>query len=121
MKYVKKLCCLVLAAALIVGAFFLGRFTAPERWTNTFYATILEKYDSHLIVEGLEVNDINSRGQFQFNVDESVELQWRYTQITLDDLDVGDTISITYTGSVMEISPAIISEVLEIQLLDDEK
>lgn len=117
----KKIVAILLAIVLVTGAFFLGRGTASEIWTNTFYATILEKNGNHLVVQGLEVNDINTRGQFQFTVDEDVELTWRYTDIALDDLDVGDNISITYTGEVMEISPAILSEVLEIQLLDDEK
>ena len=48
------------------------------------------------------------------------ELIWRGVPITLKDLRAGNTVSVTYTGEVLEISPAQVSDVLRIQLLDDE-
>ncbi len=116
----KKLLSALLILALMAGSFFLGRFTAPEIHSRTFYATITRKSGDHLIVEGIPENDINHRGQFQFDL-AGAKLTWRYTDITADDLDEGDLIAITYTGPVLEISPAIIQNVLEIQLLEDER
>jgi len=116
----KKVVSVLLILALMAGCFFLGRFTAPQTHSQTFYARIAQKSGDHLIVEGIPENDINHRGYFQFNVGDA-KLTWRYTDITLDDLDEGDLIAVTYTGSVLEISPTIIQNVLEIQLLDDER
>lgn len=116
----KKFYAIILILALLAGSFFLGRFTAPATHSQTFYAVITQKSGDHLVVEGIPENDINHRGFFQFNL-EGVKLTWRYTDITAEDLDVGDRIAVTYTGSVLEISPAIIENVLEIQLLDDER
>lgn len=35
-----------------------------------FYAVISERDGSHLLVDGLEINDINSRGQFYLTIDD---------------------------------------------------
>ena len=116
----KKVLSVLLIMALLAGAFALGRVTAPEKDSRTFYAVIRGKSGDHLIVEGIPENDINHRWSFQFRI-EDAELTWRSTKITGDDLDEGDLIAITYSGPVLEISPAIIQNVLAIQLLDDEK
>ena len=116
----KKILACILIPALLAGAFFLGRFTAPATHSRTFYARITQKAGNHLIVEGIPENDVNHRGFFQFDVG-SARLTWRHSDITADDLDVGDLIAVTYSGEVLEISPAIIQNVLEIQLLDDER
>jgi hypothetical protein len=42
-------------------------------------------------------------------------------ELTLDDLDEGDLIAVTYSGSVLEVSPAIIQNILKIQLLEDQR
>ena len=90
--------------------------------TDTFYATILYIDQNVLLVEGLEVNDINTRGKFYLTVDENTRLDWLGTEITLTDLDVGDRIAITWSGLVQESSPAnIVNPVHRIKLLDDEK
>jgi len=117
----KKLLACILVLALTTGAFFLGRLTVPAAHSRTFYARITQKSQTHLIVEGIPENDINHRGFFQFDLGSAKLTSWRYTVITVDDLDVGDLIAVTYTGTVLEISPAIIQNVLEIQLLDDER
>ena len=46
---------------------------------------------------------------------------WRYTEITPEDLEIGDHISITFTGEVLESYPAQIQQVDIIQLLDDKR
>ena len=117
----------VLTAGLILllglaalGGFLAGRKTAVPVTGTTFYGVIDKIDGNYLTVSGLEVNDINSRGQFQFTVEEKTILEWRHVEIALTDLHAGDTISVTYTGDVMEISPAILNDVVKIQLLDDE-
>lgn len=114
----KKLIFVLLAVLLLVGC-------AQEEespLTDTFYATILTIDDHVLLVEGLEVNDINTRGQFYIQVDENTRLDWLGTELALSDLDVGDRIAITWSGLVQETSPAnIMNPVHRIKLLDDEK
>ena len=75
---------------------------------------------NRLLVQGLEINDINGRGTFELAVGDKTELIWRGVPITLKDLRAGNTVSVTYTGEVLEISPAQVSDVLRIQLLDHE-
>ena len=94
---------------------------APAARPQTFYATVSDIRDNAVTVTGMEVNDINFRGEFCFSVTEETEITWRYTDISLGDLEAGDNVSITFTGEVMETSPAQIQRVEMIQLLDDEK
>lgn len=89
--------------------------------SETFYAVIEKIDDRSLIVEGIAINDINFRGKFQLNISDDTKLEWRYTDIKLSDLNIGDNISITFSGEIVEISPAIIQDVEKIQLLDDKK
>ena len=94
-----KILCLIIAFAVTAGASFaLGRITADTSSVPsvTFYATIDDISGNHLTVSGLEVNDINTRGQFTFSIDEDTVLEWRYTALTADELDAGDTIAVTY-------------------------
>jgi len=121
-KPAKTILFILLAVIILCGTFLLGRITAPVPLTTTFYAVIESADGTHFLVDGLEVNDINSRGAFRFSIDQDTRLIWRHTEITAEDLDPGDTISITYTGPVQESDPARITDpVLRIDLLDDEK
>ena len=114
----KKLIFVLLAVLLLAGC--VQEEETPL--TDTFYATILTIDKNALLVEGLEVNDINTRGQFYIQVDENTRLDWLGTEITLSDLDVGDRIAITWSGLVQETYPArIVDPVHRIKLLDDEK
>ena len=117
----KKALSILFVLILIVGAFALGRMTAPAEQSKTFYAVITGTDGEHFMVSGLEVNDVNHRWQFRFSVGEDTPILWRGTALTADELDVGDTIAITYTGAVQETSPAGIQSVLKIELLDDER
>lgn len=95
---------------------------------QSFYATITDIKDTGLVIDdtmlsvkGLDINDINFRGDFEFVITEATKIEWRYTNIDTSELEVGDKISIIFTGSIEESDPAKINDVLKIQLLDDEK
>ena len=60
-------------------------------------------------------------GEFTFSVEEDIVLEWRHAPLTLAELEPGDTISVTYTGAVLESYPAQLQDVVRVQLLDDEK
>ena len=120
-KSVKLICAVVVLLAVAAGGFFAGRASVRERPAQTFYATIEQIGDSWLLVEGLEVNDINHRGAFTLSVSENTQLVWRYTELLFEELKIGHTVAVTYTGPVLESYPAQILNVLRVELLDDSK
>lgn len=120
----------VLYTVILAGiSFFIGNQSARKQIENladegtaeTFYAEISDRKNNFLRVTGLEINDINFRGDFVFSIDEETKMTWRYTEISVEDLDIGDTVSITFTGEIQETAPAKITHVTQIQLLEDEK
>ena len=116
-----------LLLALVVGAFFVGRLTAPQEEAElsvydctTFYATIESIDGNLLLVQGLDVNDINTRSRFTLTVDAQTRLLWHGTEMKLTDLQVGNTVAVTYTGLIQEIYPGnIVEPAVQIVLLDD--
>lgn len=95
---------------------------------QSFYATItdikdtgFEKEPKLIGVKGLDINDINFRGDFEFLVTEATEIEWRYTMLEPNELEIGDNIAIIFTGNIQEKEPAHIEDVFKIQLLDDKK
>ena len=121
--------CLLLTTVAI-SFYFLGYKISYDRIENsytdieidTFYAKITDVDDTYFSVEGLSVNDINFRGEFNFNIaGEETKLEWRYTPMEISEFDIGDTIAITYSGLIQESYPAYIENVVKIKLLDDEK
>ena len=120
----------LLALLLVLLAAGAG-FWVGSRWSavrapveepgQTFYATITEVYDSSLLVQGLEVNDINHRRRYSVSVSEGTRITWRYEPMALSELKPGQTVSITYVGGVQETDPGGLTDVTWIQLLDDEK
>lgn len=120
----------VLYSVVIAGVFyFIGYKVAYDRMENsasalvhqTFYATISDIQGNTLIVKGMEINDINFRGNYCFSVAEETKIMWRFTDISIEDLDIGDNISITFAGTILLSDPGQILGVEVIQLLDDEK
>lgn len=125
-----KLILLAIYSIVIAGMFFFIGYqtsykymehSASEFVSQTFYANISDIQDHTITVTGMEVNDINFRGKFCFVITEATKITWRYTELSMDDLEIGDSISITFTGEVLAIDPGIIQNVDLIQLLDDEK
>jgi hypothetical protein len=111
---------------MIAGVFyFLGYKVAYSRMENsasaletqTFYATISDIQNNTFTVTGMEVNDINFRGNFRFSIAEGTKITWRYTDISVDDLDVGENIAITFTGEILETDSGQIQQIEVIQLL----
>ena len=91
---------------------------------DTFNAKIKEIRDSNgittVLVEGLEDNDINHRGEFDFSIDNDTELLWKDTKIEASDLKEGQIISITSTGEVLERYPVGLTKVKKIIVMDNE-
>lgn len=131
-KHKKTILCImaVLCYSLaLAGVFYVigykaayGRIEhfASAYMPQTFYATISDIQNHTFTVTGIEINDINFRGDFCFSVTEETKITWRYTDISIEYLDVGDMVSITFTGEILETDPGQIEQIERIQLLDDE-
>lgn len=114
---------IVLLITVAMSFYYIGYQTAIKKaesknGSQTFYATITEMRENVFTVKGLEINDINFRGEFVFNINEDTALIWRGTKIECSDLQVNDHISITCTGYIQESDPAQI-DVIQVQLLED--
>lgn len=114
----------ILAVFLLLAVgFCIGRCTASvtsdSEQSTTFYATVESIDSAGLLVKGLDVNDINHRGEFVLSVDENTAVTWRGTPLASADLVVGNRVSITYDGEVQETYPAGITKVIRIDLLED--
>lgn len=83
---------IVILFCMAVIFYFIGYKQAlKENQTVTFHAIITDigANDSYIQVEGLETNDINSRGAFEFSIEDDTELEWHNTPIKLSEFDVG--------------------------------
>lgn len=116
--------------AIAITSYFIGYKTAYNRVEEnsgtviipqTFYAEITDISDELFTVDGLDINDINYRGAFTFSVYEETSLVWRGTEMQIEEFDVGDIISVSFVGYVQESYPGHILDVVQVQLLDDEK
>lgn len=124
---------IIMGVSFVLGI-FVGQMNAPKNdlaFTKvsgqTFYANIesIKQYNDgsfHINVKGLDVNDINYRGNFTFKVDDNMDMTWRGEKVKVSDLKEGNNISITFTDeTVNDISPTPLREVIKIQILDDER
>ena len=120
----------VLYTVILAGiSFFIGNQSARKQIENladggtaeTFYAEISDRKNNFLRVTGLEINDINFRGDFVFSIDEETKMTWRYTEISVEDLDIGDTVPSLLPEKFRKQHLAKITHVTQIQLLEDEK
>jgi uncharacterized protein YxeA len=119
----KFLICVGLIVLLLVSGmvgYNIGTKNEKSVEHQTFYAKIESVDGDDFFVSGLQVNDYNFRGDFTFRVTDETQIEWRYTEIQSNDLYVGSTISITFSGEIEESSPAHINRIHRIQLLDDE-
>lgn len=129
---------IILGAIVIIGisftiGLFVGQKNAPKNdlaiskvCGQTFYANIqsIKQYNDgsfHLNVKGLEVNDINYRGNYTFKVEDSMNMVWNGKKVKVSDLKEGSNISITFTDEIIRsISPTPLEKIEKIQILDDE-
>lgn len=135
----KKTIGIIIGMILCIGlSFCIGLWIGMQHVVNddlafsriygqTFYATIesIKQYNDgifHMNVKGLEVNDINYRGNFTFAVTDTIEMTWRGEKIDISDLQEGDILSITFTDEILnDISPTPLNEVVKVQLLNEKR
>jgi len=114
---------LAVCIAFLVG-FLIGHDEGSSKvpdivYAPTFYATITEVDDSLLTVEGLDINQINHRGTYWLHLDPETQLKWRGTDLEWNDLRPGLTVSVAYSGMILESFPAQIPKIFCVEVLDD--
>lgn len=126
MKKGNKITCIILVILIILGLIFFAVDYIKIKYIekDVFNAKIekITEYDgiTTVLIEGLDTNDINHRGKFDFVVTEKTKLLWRGTKIELSDLKEGQTISITAAQEVLLRYPAGLTGVTKVIVLDDE-
>lgn len=99
-------------------------------YPDTFYATIEEISDSEVYgiktikIKGLNINDINHRGEFYFyvpldNIPDNFKIKWSSMDIEFEQLEVGQTIAVYAYGDILESEPELLSNVKMLVILDD--
>ena len=115
----------VLVAGAFVGGFFVGKNNTQKETDlsncEVVFAETISVDNGYFHVKGLDVNDVNGRGEFTFFAKENTRLVWRGTEIPLSDFQSGDRIAFYYRGAVLESFPAHVQNVVMIKLLDDER
>ena len=87
--FLKGIIILLFALFIFWAGYTVGRniwFRAVSTISATFYAVIREIDGNSMLVSGLKENDVNYRGEFQFQVTADTEIEWHHTDIALTDL-----------------------------------
>ncbi len=86
---------------------------------STFYASVDSIDGRSLSVTGLDVNDINGRGEFFITLADDAPVMFRGTSVPVDSITEGEIIEVIYDSLVLESYPAIIYDVAAIKILSD--
>lgn len=120
--------CISFAIGLLVGQYNKAKTDLLIRKAEetTFYAKIDSIRENngtiHISATGLDVNNINWRGKYNFSVKENTDIIWRGVKIPVSDLGVKNNIAITTTDeTIPDIVPTPLQEIEKIELLDDRR
>lgn len=120
--------CISFVIGLLVGQYNKAKTDLLIRKAEgtTFYAKIDSIRENngtiHISATGLDVNNINWRGKYNFSIKESTDIVWRGVKIPVSDLGVKNNIAITITDeTIPDVMPTPLQEIEKIEFLDDKK
>lgn len=120
--------CISFVIGLLVGQYNKAKTDLLIRKAEgtTFYVKIDSIRENngtiHISATGLDVNNINWRGKYNFSIKESTDIVWRGVKIPVSDLGVKNNIAITITDeTIPDVVPTPLQEIEKIELLDDKK
>ena len=120
--------CISFVIGLLVGQYNKAKTDLLIRKAEgtTFYAKIDSIRENNgtinISATGLDVNNINWRGKYNFSIKESTDIVWRGVKIPVSDLGVKNNIAITITDeTIPDVVPTPLQEIEKIELLDDKK
>jgi len=120
----------LLVATMI--SYFIGYKTAYDDFEygleqsnlvhETFYAEVKSVDGSHILVQGLEINDRNYRGEYTLQIYGETEMIWHNTKISISDLEVGHVVSVEIysVDGVIDTSADVLMDIAKIKILSDE-
>lgn len=120
--------CISFVIGLLVGQYNKAKTDLLIRKAEgtTFYAKIDSIREDngtiHISATGLDVNNINWRGKYNFSVKENTDIIWMDVKIPVSALGKKNNIAITITDEIiLDIVPTPLREIEKIELLDDKK
>lgn len=120
--------CISFVIGLLVGQYNKAKTDLLIRKAGgtTFYAKIDSIRENngtiHISATGLDVNNINWRGKYNFSVKENTDIIWMNMKIPVSALGAKNNIAITITDEIiLDIVPTPLREIEKIELLDDKK
>ena len=120
--------CISFVIGLLVGQYNKAKTDLLIRKAEgtTFYAKIDNIREDngiiHISATGLDVNNINWRGKYNFSVKENTDIIWMDVKIPVSALGAKNNIAITITDEIiLDIVPTPLQEIEKIELLDDKK
>lgn len=122
-KIIVVIVLLIFYGISIIAAYRMG-YRKGDIEKTRFWAKI-EKIDleyQNIYVKGSPVNDINHRDAycFQIEADTIIREMIEENLICMEDLKMGDTVYITYTGDVLETSPATLLDVVKVERFNED-
>lgn len=108
----------------------LVEMVSEGMYPDTFYATIEEIIDPEVYgiktikVKGMDINDINHRGEFYFdvpldNIPDNFKIKWNGSNINFEQLKVGQKIAVYNYGDTIESEPDFLNSVRMIVVLEE--
>ena len=120
--------CISFVIGLLVGQYNKAKTDLLIRKAEgtTFYAKIDNIREDngiiHISATGLDVNNINWRGKYNFSVKKNTDIIWMDVKIPVSALGAKNNIAITITDEIiLDIVPTPLQEIEKIELLDDKK
>lgn len=129
-----KLAMVLMVIFLLVAvmiSYFVGYKTAYDDFEygleqsnlvhKTFYAEVKAVDGQRVLVQGLEINDRDYRGEYTLEIYNETELTWHGTEISIADLEVGHIVSVEIysVDGVIDTSSDIFVDIAKIQILSD--
>lgn len=109
----------VLLIVLMVMVIFAGCTNNQANEGNSFTATVLEVNDASLLVEPAEGSaELNSADKIVVSFKDAALINSEGTEITVEDIEVGKKVKVSYKGGIAESYPAQVQGCYEIRLLD---
>ena len=110
--------CISFATGVLVGQYNKAKTDLLIRKAEgtTFYAKIDNIREDngiiHISATGLDVNNINWRGKYNFSVKENTDIIWMDVKIPVSDLGAKNNIAITITDEIiLDIVPTPLQEI----------
>ncbi len=111
--------CLLMMGVILMTTFFVACVGQEKNNEVVFVATVLEKSETHLLVEPVEGSaELISADKIMVYVQDTTLLLSNDINIAISDIKAEQLVEITYNGAIAESYPAQIHTCYQIKLLN---